>query len=182
MRETAHCSNERLKAHHVQLKAYRAGRKSKTNLFERVEHANGRASMGAKNSIAKHRQAKGIVQRDLAREADVPRGVLSMMESGLYFADMDKLAAVAKVLDCGVEDLYPRDILSAVYGYGEEAPRRREKTTVLVRIGRPLAAELDALIDREIVGSRDEGARLCIRLGLRALLPEDPSEREEKET
>lgn len=137
--------------------------------------------MGAKNSIAKHRQAMGMVQRDLARAADVPRGVLSMMESGLYFADLNKLAAIAEVLDCGVEDLYPHDILAAVYGYGEAAPCRREKTTVLVRIGRPLAAELDALIDREIVGSRDEGARLCIRLGLRALLKDELPEHDEKE-
>lgn len=120
--------------------------------------------MGAKNNIAKIRASKGLAQRDLAKAAGIPRGVLSMMESGKYYAPRDDIARVAAELECQLADLYPADVLCALYGIGKpEKAARPLQATVNLRVPRTLADRLDAFCTQEGISSRDEACRYLIR-------------------
>lgn len=123
--------------------------------------------MSAKNNIAKIRISRGLAQRDLARAAGIPRGVLSMMESGKYYTGLPELEGLAAVLESTPAELYPAEILRAVYGIGAERRTSRPiQATVNLRVPRALAERLDAFCLREGIASRDEACRYLLRRGL----------------
>lgn len=121
-----------------------------------------------KNNIAKTREKAGLSQAQLCQRAGIPRGVLSMMESGRYYGPLPQAQELARALSVPLERLYPPEILSAIYGIGPgaEAKQRKKRATVTVRIDALLAAELDELAEKDGFGSRDATNATLVRMGL----------------
>ena len=57
-------------------------------------------------SIASRRQSKGLTQQNLADELKINRSTVAMWESGESFPRADKLPALARILDCTIDDLF----------------------------------------------------------------------------
>lgn len=57
------------------------------------------------NAIKKIRIKKGVSQEDIANEMNVSTATVSRWESGEFLPRADKLPALAKALNCSVEDL-----------------------------------------------------------------------------
>lgn len=125
------------------------------------------------NNIGKFREAKGWSQQDLSTAAGITRSIISMAENGCYMLEADALGRAAAALGVKVEQLYPPEVMAAVYGIGREKKKRASVRTVNVRISQKTAAELDRLCRAEQIGSRDEAARLVIRLGIEQMTRRD---------
>lgn len=52
------------------------------------------------------RENKGISQAELAKKANVTQQAVAKWESGESFPRADKLPALARILDCTIDDLF----------------------------------------------------------------------------
>ena len=64
-------------------------------------------------ALRKAREAKGLSQRELGREAGVPQGHISKIENGTVDLRLSSLVALARALDMELA-LVPRKVLPAV--------------------------------------------------------------------
>ena len=67
-------------------------------------------------SIASRRQSKGLTQQNLADELKINRSTVAMWEAGESFPRADKLPALARILDCTIDDLFWENEKSASNG------------------------------------------------------------------
>ena len=61
------------------------------------------------NGIAELRMKAGLKQQDLADALHVDRSTIAKWETGAAFPTGKKLPQVAKVLQCEIGDLFPKD-------------------------------------------------------------------------
>ena len=61
------------------------------------------------SGIAEQRKKAGLTQQELAEILHVERSTVSKWESGTSFPTGNKLPQVAKALNCGIGELFPKD-------------------------------------------------------------------------
>lgn len=59
--------------------------------------------------LEKRRKAKGLLQEDVAQACGVDRTTVTKWEAGLFLPRADKLLALAKLLDCTIEELLVKE-------------------------------------------------------------------------
>ena len=67
------------------------------------------------NNICNKRHEKGLSQTELADLVNTTRNTIGRIESADVVMGVDKLFAIAKVLDCTLEDLCPEELIKKTY-------------------------------------------------------------------
>ncbi len=61
------------------------------------------------NSIKKFREAKGLMQKDLAERLGLDRSTITKWETGETSPRSDMLPEIAKILGCEIGELFEKD-------------------------------------------------------------------------
>jgi Zn-dependent peptidase ImmA (M78 family) len=91
------------------------------------------------------RESRGLTQNQLAKQAGIPQGTLSKVENGLAELPVERLEAIADVLDYPVE-LF--DWSDPVYGFGSSSFHHRKQQSLGQTTLKKVQANLNLLIGR----------------------------------
>ena len=66
----------------------------------------GRDHKKLKNNLEELRKSAGLTQQELSESAEVSRKSINAIENGVYIPSTVLALKIAKILKCGVEDLF----------------------------------------------------------------------------
>ena len=116
-----------------------------------------------KNNWKKLLQKSYRSQNGLADQIGMGRDIMSRACSGIGLMPYESLEACCAVLECEPTDIYDAETLSALYQVEHEARKKKQPSTVCVRIRKEFSDFIDGLVEDGMYESRNEAVNAILR-------------------